>query len=94
MREVSYNLHEQITEGFSAERKVGEGGYAQVYYGSGYLANTDSSQELPAHLVVKVDKFAYEGAGQGYECALAIECLHGYDKYGDKTQLNYTSTRT
>ena len=61
MREVSYNLCEQITEGFSAERKVGEGGYAQVHYGSGYLANTDSSQDLPAHLVVKVDKFAYHG---------------------------------
>ena len=31
--------------------------------------------------------------GGGYECALAIECLHGYDKNGDKTQLHYTSTR-
>ena len=56
---VPYSLLEKITEDFSIERRVGQGGFATVYFASIYLAGNAAPRHLPDEMVVKVDKHVY-----------------------------------
>ena len=58
---VPFSLLMQITEDYSSDRLVGEGGFAKVYLGSVYLAGNAAPKHLPDEMVVKVDKHVYEG---------------------------------
>jgi serine/threonine protein kinase len=62
--EVDYSVVSAITEDFSAERILGTGSFATVYYGSRYLTDTPP-EGWPKSVGVKVDKYTYEGAGVG-----------------------------